>query len=220
MLRWPTAGLRRRLAVWCVSRRFSRFGEPPALAGESRKNAWRSSPPTEVGGSPLRENARLFLRHGNSYGEPRASARGCYRLWPMLRWTTAGLRRRLADCKNRRFLWHRCGSSGARRKPQVDSVSPPAYAGGSWLCKLTLVLAPVRKHHPQDPRPKTHDSRLYTPQADYVSPRTDVRGSVLFSSADFLRAGGSSSQACTTSISTPQTSRLSAMLNTGQSNLS
>ena len=48
---------------------------------------------------------------------------------------------------------------------------PPASAWGSWLCKLTFVLTPVRKHHrkTQDPRPpvrkhrrKPHAASRYT----------------------------------------------------------
>jgi len=42
--------------------------------------------------------------------------------------------------------------ASAGLRPRL-ALRPPRKRGGSWLCKLTFVLTPVRQHHP-----KTQDS--------------------------------------------------------------
>ncbi len=53
-------------------------------------------------------------------------------------------------------------AQAASRKLQADSVSPPAYAGDSWRCKLALVPGVVRKHLAQAARRRAQAESRHT----------------------------------------------------------
>jgi len=62
-----------------------------------------------------------------------------------------------------------------RRKAQAATVSPPANAGGSWLCKLTFVLTPVRQHHRKTQDPHTDVRTLRLPPSPQASTPPSLR---------------------------------------------